>query len=326
MAGVSKGTVDRVLHKRGKVSQEAEASVTQVLQQIDYHPNPIARNLKTNKVYRICVVLPDPEEDLYWIPAYDGVNEASVEYKAFGLEVATYLYHPYNKSSFLNKCNQALLVHPDALLVAATNQKGFVDIMDQCNKNGILVAFFNNYIAAEKTHIYIGQDLYQSGRIAAQLLEKLVESGSKVAVIHIDKEPHMQLKEDGFRAFFEERKTAISIISKSFKTKKGDQIQQDIKSFLGAHNGIAGFFVTNSKSHIFLENTEDDLIVVGYDLLDQNIKLLKQGKIDFLIHQKPKRQAFLGVATIAEHFLFGKSISSQNLLPIEIITSENVMY
>ena len=48
--------------------------------------------------------------------------------------------------------------------------------------------------------------------------------------------------------------------------------------------------------------------------------------VDFLIHQKPKRQANLGVGSHAEHFLFGKPIPSQSLLPIDIITAENVMY
>lgn len=46
MAGVSKGTVDRVLHKRGKVSESADAKVKRVLNEIDFQPNPIARNLK----------------------------------------------------------------------------------------------------------------------------------------------------------------------------------------------------------------------------------------------------------------------------------------
>jgi len=69
LAGVSKGTVDRVLHQRGKVSDKAQESVEKILKEIDYQPNPIARNLKNNKVYRICVLLPDPKEDAYWAPA-----------------------------------------------------------------------------------------------------------------------------------------------------------------------------------------------------------------------------------------------------------------
>ena len=65
LAGVSKGTVDRVLHKRGKVSPASLEKVNEVLKVIDYEPNLIARNLKNNKVYRISILLPDPEIDPY---------------------------------------------------------------------------------------------------------------------------------------------------------------------------------------------------------------------------------------------------------------------
>ena len=50
LAGVSKGTVDRVIHKRGKVSSKALEQVNKVLDQIEYKPNPIAKSLKNNKV------------------------------------------------------------------------------------------------------------------------------------------------------------------------------------------------------------------------------------------------------------------------------------
>ena len=38
-AGVSSGTVDRVLHKRGNVSEAAQKKVEEVLKHINYTPN-----------------------------------------------------------------------------------------------------------------------------------------------------------------------------------------------------------------------------------------------------------------------------------------------
>ncbi len=49
LAGVSAGTVDRVLHNRGRVSEEALQKITEVMKQIDYKPNLIARTLGSNK-------------------------------------------------------------------------------------------------------------------------------------------------------------------------------------------------------------------------------------------------------------------------------------
>lgn len=45
MAGVSTGTVDRFLHNRGKISIKAQKKVDQVLKEINYQPNLIARSL-----------------------------------------------------------------------------------------------------------------------------------------------------------------------------------------------------------------------------------------------------------------------------------------
>src|SRR5258706_3277402 len=66
LAGVSTGTVDRVLHKRGRVSKEAEEKVRKILDEIDYQPNPIARSLGSNKKYKIIALIPDPLQNPYW--------------------------------------------------------------------------------------------------------------------------------------------------------------------------------------------------------------------------------------------------------------------
>ena len=76
----------------------------------------------------------------------------------------------------------------------------------------------------------------------------------------------------------------------------------------------------------FQDLKKDDGIIIGYDLLKPNIKYLKQGDIKFLIHQKPKRQAFLSVNYLAEHFLFGKPLPPHEFLPIDVITAENAHY
>jgi LacI family transcriptional regulator len=311
LAGVSKGTVDRVLHRRGKVSVKAQKSVEEILKKIDYQPNPIARNLKNNKVYRISVLLPDPKQDSYWVPAVQGIRDAAKEFKPFGILVNKYYYHPYNQTSFLEKSQEALNSAPDVLLMAPLFQNEALDIFIECKEKNVLVALFNNYIDAFNTENFIGQDLYQSGRIAADLIYKMVPEKSTAVILHIDEEAHMKLKENGVKAYFKEK----------FKKACDDILKK--------HSNISAIFITNSKTYLFINAVgylSKDITVVGYDLLDENIEYLRGGNIDFLIHQKPKRQAYLGVGYLAEHFLFGKPIPEKNLLPIDIITSENVKY
>ncbi|WP_373789885.1 LacI family DNA-binding transcriptional regulator, partial [Bacteroides heparinolyticus] len=58
MAGVSAGTVDRVLHNRGDVSHASMEKVQKVLDEIDYQPNVFAIGLAAKKRYRIVCIIP----------------------------------------------------------------------------------------------------------------------------------------------------------------------------------------------------------------------------------------------------------------------------
>lgn len=53
IAGVSIGTVDRVLHDRGEVSQKSKERVLKVIEEIGYKPNIYASMLASNKEYHI---------------------------------------------------------------------------------------------------------------------------------------------------------------------------------------------------------------------------------------------------------------------------------
>ena len=65
-AGVSVGTVDRVLHKRPNVSKEALEKVEKVLKEINYQPNAIASALAYNKRYKFFCLLPKHSSEAYW--------------------------------------------------------------------------------------------------------------------------------------------------------------------------------------------------------------------------------------------------------------------
>ena len=58
LAGVSEGTVDRVLHNRGDVSEKSRKAVNKVLEEMHYTPNIFARSLASKKHYRFVCMIP----------------------------------------------------------------------------------------------------------------------------------------------------------------------------------------------------------------------------------------------------------------------------
>lgn len=328
LAGVSNGTVDRVLHKRGKVSDKAKTMVNNVLRKIEYRPNPIARNLKNNKLYKICILIPDAQYDSYWIPAYEGIEEATKEFGVFGVTIELHKYHPKKKYTFIEKSREVIEISPDALLMPPIFKKESLSVLKQCKDKNIKIAFFNNYIKISDQETFIGQDLEQTGRVAANLLDKIAGANARIGIVHIDMEYHMKLKENGFKAYFKDKSINSSFLKiKVLKTDSTVNFEKELALFLTENTKLSALFVTNSKAYKLIEALEKNkhqCIVVGYDLLKENIDYLKKGKIDFLVHQNPKRQAYLAIAQFAEFFLFCKTVSTQKLLPIDIITLENV--
>lgn len=65
-AGVSVGTVDRVLHERPNVSAEARKRVEKALEEMNYQPNMYASALAYNKSYTFYVLIPKHESEAYW--------------------------------------------------------------------------------------------------------------------------------------------------------------------------------------------------------------------------------------------------------------------
>lgn len=332
LAGVSKGTVDRVIHKRGKVSEDALLKINKILDEIDYHPNPIAKNLKNNKIYRLCILFPESEKDLFWTPCYAAVTEIEKKFQAFGIKIETYGYDPESPASFTEVAENLIMTKPDALLMAPLFFNEAQKILKLCIEHKISISTFNNIIEKNSVTNYIGQDLYQSGRIAAKLLDSLLGSGN-ILIAHIDEAvqnaTHMQEKEKGFKDYFEADKnknyhvTTLSLyIHKNPKLNYNEKLEH----YLNENPNIDGIFVTTSKTYVAARiNQKRNLKIVGYDLIAKNIEHLKNGSIDFLINQNPKKQAYLGLENLAEHLLFGKEIPKQTLLPIDIINSENYL-
>lgn len=331
LAGVSKGTVDRVLHNRGKVSQKALDSINAVMNGMDYEPNLIARNLKNNKIYTIAVIMPDPAFDSFWQPCLKGIEEAVKEFRTFNLSIKAHFFDPEDKQTFVSLNEEVLDEKPDAVLLAPLFNKEALQAMEKYADQKILVNTFNNQVEADELSNFVGQDLYRSGRVAAKLMKSIADKG-QIAIVHIDEKfknaIHMQEKEKGFRNFFIEcQDQAYEIHTLKLKQKNSDVKLTD---FLQENPDLKGIFITTSKAYqiarIIEENINNKISVIAYDLLDKNIDFLNEGIIDFLINQNPKQQVYLGISFLVDHFIFGKELKQETLLPIDIVNSENASY
>lgn len=325
LAQVSIGTVDRVLHKRGKVSPKSLKRVNDALKELQYKPNPLARSLKANKTHMISVLIPDPQKDPYWATCSTEIDKVIEEYDAFDIAIDMNYFDPSLPDLFSKSGHEIIEKNPNAFLFVPLFEKESQSLLKVLEAKQMMSVTFNSLPKSYNGH-HVGQDLHLSGRVAAKLISSFISTPSKIGVIHIDETfdnaIHIQQKEAGFRSFFKEHHPEHQITVKSIAL---DGVPETVKEMVREQQ-IHYFFVTTSKTYEVagcLESLKVNSILIGYDLLPQNLEYLKKGRIQFLIHQAPGLQASLSLKWLIEKSLFEKEIPKEYFLPIDIINSEN---
>lgn len=331
LAGVSIGTVDRVLHKRGRTSPEATTKVLDVLQKINYKPNFIARNLGSNRQLRIATLIPYAPTDEYWVQCEKGLKDAANDWAHFNLSIEPFGFDLNESASFTKAAQAALRAKPDGLLVAPLFHSEAMAIFPMLSNENIPFVTINTEIEGINAISFIGQHAFQSGRLAAELLDirnPPRNEPTSYAILHInediDNSVHLIEKERGFRQYFKDagRATVITISISNPTDEAFTSALDDVFK----RPAMRGIFVSTSKAFEVAARMAQrrKISLVGYDLLSKNLDYLKKGMIDFLIHQNPRRQAMQGINVLSNYLIFRKDAKQRDHFPLEVITRENL--
>lgn len=335
-AKVSAGTVDRVLHKRGKVAPKVEEKILRILKEMEYEPNIIARALSSKKKYAVAVLIPDETFDNYWFAPKSGIKKSLKELKQFGLEVKFYFFDPYTAASFTQQANEVTSDHPDGIILTPIFHRESLPFFESWKKSEIPFVLFNTEIPDFEPLSYIGQDSYQSGYLAGKLIHYGLSDPCSILIAHFDEETsnaaHLEKKERGFRNYFLQNN-----LLQKYDILQADITRPNYASFVSqlddvfeSNPNIKAVFVTTSKSFEIASYLNQkhihDVHIVGYDLLAKNLHYLKNNTIDFLINQNPKGQGFWSLKLLADKLIFNKEVPMLKYLPLDIITKENVNY
>lgn len=334
-AGVSTGTVDRVIHKRGNVRADVQAKVEQVMSELGYQRNLIASALATNRKWKIACLIFDPS-DSYWRQIKEGIDRAQEATAHYGVRVHHYFADHFSPVRFARHAAHILEERPDAVLMASSFLQESLDFIKSCSELDIPVVLINSEIDAPEALCYIGQNSYQSGQLAARLLHFGINQEATALLLNLDSDTQnshlLKDKERGFRDYFVNNyDKEITIVSQNI-TNFDDPVQlcSVISNLLDTYPNVAGLFVTNSRAFRVVSCLDrlkrNDLLVVGFDLIPENLTYLRMNKIDFLINQNPVMQGYLGIMNIVNHSLLNKEVIRLQYLPLDIVVIENCDY
>jgi LacI family transcriptional regulator len=329
LAGVSIGTVDRVLHSRGRVSTETRTKIQTIIEGSGFTPNPIARSLKRNKPYRFCAVLPRKDEDSgYWGLASQGIREAADELVHFGVRTSILEFDRYDPVSFRSTLAKARKEAPDGLLlppVLPSESRGFMESIE----GTVPFVFFDADLPGCQPICTIGQDPYKAGFLAGRLVYLLAGGRpANFAVLSAHSEDyHIRCRQDGFMAYLDSV-GARGLLREGVDLEQDEAAAASLAALLRDQPDLRGIFVTSASAHRLAKarkqlRSRTPFVLVGFDLVPANQRMLAEGGIDAIISQRPQEQGRQGLLSLYRAIVLGKPVAPRIEMPLDIYLKEN---
>lgn len=333
-AGVSVGTVDRVLHKRPNVSAAALKRVEKVLKEMDYQPNVYASALAYNKSYTFYCLLPKHASETYWEEIETGALKAVEMRRDFDVDLEIMYYSRLDSHSFITTYQKCLKKNPDGVILVPTTLELTRPFTDELHERNIPFILLDSYMPSLQPLSFYGQDSIQSGRFAAKMLMLVAGKEQAVMLMKQTKDGKMasrqqENREVGFRRYMEENCPETEILEVNLpldeERKRYDRI---LEKFFSAHPEVRHCITLNSKAHVvgefLLKTGRRNVQIMGYDMVHKNADCLRAGSIFFLIAQHAYQQGFFSVDSLFRAIVLKKKVEPVNYMPIDLLTPENI--
>jgi len=333
-ADVSVGTVDRVLHNRANVSQQAKDKVTEALNSLNYHPNVYASTLAYNKSYTFILLMPNHESEAYWEEIEEGVRKAMESLRDFNVDVEIMHYELFDAKSFVFQCTKCIDSKPDGVVIVPSEHDATRAFADTLHEEGIPFVLLDSYMPDLQPLSFWGQDSFSSGFFAAKMLMLIASGEKEIMLMKRVKKGHVTSKQQanrevGFLHYMKEYFPHIKIAELQMPyngTKKENDFL--LTAFFREHPNVRHCITFNSKAHIvgdyFLRHAMRDMQIMGYDMVEKNAECLRLGSISFLIAQHAYQQGYSCIDTLFKAVVLKKEVRPINYMPIELLSKENV--
>ena len=333
-AGVSVGTVDRVLHDRPNVSKPAREKVEQALKEMNYQPNMYASALAYNKSYTFYLLIPRHESEAYWEEIEEGARKCEEVRRDFHIDVEILFYERSSEEDFQSQGKVLIEAKPEGAIIVPSSLMVTRELTEQLHDLNIPFIMLDSYMPDLKPLSFFGQDSFCSGFFAAKMLMMIANKEKEIMLMRQTKNgivvsKQQDNREVGFRHYMHDHYPSVKIIDLDLPLDgTRAEYSKMLERYFSAHPGTHHCITLTSKAHIvgdfLLKTNRRDVQIMGYDMVEKNARCLREGSISFLIAQHAYMQGYNCVETLFRALVLKKKVTPVNYMPIELLMKENV--
>ncbi len=346
-AGVSRGTVDRVLHGRGRVSKETEERIRSIAEELEYSPSEAGMALAAHKKnIRLGFIYAEGEMAPFYRPVEAAARAKARELAQFGVEVIFYpLRLADNAEVDFQETVRRIRGDWDTVqgwampgLNADFTKSLFPENPDpQQNRRPIV---YYNLDAEERPGWdrigFVGCDYEQAGKIACGLTARMTGKKGKILFVTADdgtiSSSAMRIR--GFETAMEARYPEMTICDRIFTENLNYRASRAVSvRKIRENQDITAVYIANPGNYAICERLQEaaavtpgrKLVIITNDLIDsRQEKMLKDGTITATICQEPERQGARPLQILFDKIVYGKDPATDwEKTDLEIIIGES---
>lgn len=280
---------------------------------------------ETDREYEFVFVCPIVGYE-YWNICADGIEKADEE-----LGTNTQIIGPTDASSFTteiaNYMESAISTKPDAIM-AYSGLEVMAPLIEKAHEQGIPFISIDSDAPDTSRIAYVGTVPYNAGVKTGEAMIEFTGGSAKVALLCSSLSAEKEMEEvEAFNDTVADYD--IEIIATEETNADLATAVTKMEALVSAHPEMTAVLCTSgydvqAAAKVKKERGLDDLVLVGYDDMEETLNFIREGLINGVVVQDPYQMGYLGVHLLKEYVDNGKLDEEIYDTGTILVTKDNV--
>lgn len=329
-AGVSRGTVDRVLHNRTGVNPEVAKRVREIADSMGFVPNKAGKILAARKQKITFAYLLPSSARPFFTEVIKGVKRAEKELLDYGVTVDIKFFKDFKPDTHIKEINKIAESGYTGLCITSLDTPEVQLAVHKLVEGGIPVVSVNTDVPDSGRICYVGTDYLRAGKTAAGMVNFTTSFPLNILVItgSYNIRGHKE-RIKGFTEGLDHHNVKYTVID-TIEAQDDDEC---------AYEGTLSFVKQNPQTNcIFIagagcagvcralkELNREDINVIAFDEVPAIKEYMHSGTLKFTIGQEPEMQGYMGIQKLFSWLMEeGKRTSRDYITQTIIKIQENI--
>ena len=331
LAGVSIGTVDRVLHDRGEVKPETKRRIQEICDEYGYRSNVIGKAMVMQRNENIvAVIINRGSLNTFNRLVHDGLQEIAREIKDYNIVFEYFDVQDNAEAEIIQILDGLAERKLSGIIIRMVNNQEVIDRLNWFHREKkVPIVTCTTDAAGIQKLCFVGQNHYKQGRLLANTLCKITKEEPKILVLVGPlTSASRKLKLNGFLDYMTEQSRPYTILDIVEVENNEEAMRACLKEQLERYPLANALYLhpmdIRCGLEIMKEFGKNGKIIFTYGAGETLRQMILDGLLDFAIYEEPFQHGYLAGKTLFEYLMNG-TIPKDNRLIFEgkIVFEEN---